>query len=124
MKESFYPELEKSVLVPEEYVAEHSSHTRGSTVDLTLVDIRTGREVDMGCVFDYFGVASHPDVLPGQEIGAYKPISEEHYRNRMILRDAMLSHGFKPYDCEWWHFTLAAEPFPDTYFNFPVRSEL
>ena len=122
MKESFYPELDKSVLVPEEYVAEHSSHTRGSTVDLTLVDIRTGREVDMGCVFDYFGVASHPDVLPGQEIGAYKPIDEQQYRNRMILRDAMLSHGFKPYDCEWWHFTLADEPFPDTYFNFPVAT--
>ena len=122
MKDSFYPELDKSVLVPEEYVAEHSSHTRGSTVDLTLVDIRTGREVDMGCVFDYFGVASHPDVLPGQEIGAYKPIGEEQYRNRMILRDAMLSHGFKPYDCEWWHFTLASEPFPDTYFNFPVAA--
>lgn len=124
MKESFYPELDKSVLVPQEYVAEHSSHTRGSTVDLTLVDIKTGREVDMGCVFDYFGVASHTDVLPGQEIGAYKPIDEQQYANRMILREAMLSHGFKPYECEWWHFTLADEPFPDTYFNFPVRSEL
>ncbi|MBQ0045111.1 MAG: M15 family metallopeptidase [Bacteroidales bacterium] len=124
MKDSFYPELDKSVLVPEEYVAEHSSHTRGSTVDLTLVDIKTGREVDMGCVFDYFGLASHPDVLPGQEVGAYQPINETQYRNRMILRDAMLSHGFNPYECEWWHFTLADEPFPDTYFNFPVRSEL
>ena len=71
---------------------------------------------------DYFGIASHPDVLPGQEIGNYPPLSEEQYRNRMILREAMLRHGFKPYDCEWWHFTLANEPFPDTYFNFPIAT--
>lgn len=75
----------------------------------------------MGCVFDYFGVASHPDVLPGQEIGTYQPINEEQYLNRILLRDAMLAHGFKPYECEWWHFTLANEPYPDTYFTFPLR---
>lgn len=121
MKDFFYPELEKDVLVPQEYVARKSSHTRGSTVDLTLFDMAAEREVDMGCTFDYFGIASHPDVLPGQEIGAYRPINEEQYNNRMILRDAMLAHGFTPYECEWWHFTLADEPYPDTYFNFPVR---
>lgn len=122
MKEYFYPELEKDVLFPEGYICAKSSHTRGSTVDLTLFDMTLEKEVDMGCTYDYFGVASHPDVLPGQEIGAYKPINEEQYANRMILREAMLSHGFEPYDCEWWHFTLADEPFPDTYFNFPVTS--
>lgn len=121
MKESFYPEIDKAAVVPQGYVARRSSHTRGSTVDLTLVNVKTGREVDMGCVFDYFGVASHPDVLPGQEIGAYKPIDAGQYRNRMILREAMLSHGFKPYDCEWWHFTLKDEPYPDTYFTFPLK---
>lgn len=121
MKEYFYPELDKSVLVPQEYVARKSSHTRGSTVDLTLFDMTLEKEVDMGCTYDYFGVASHPDILPGQEIGAYLPINEEQYRNRMILRDAMLAHGFKPYDCEWWHFTLENEPYPDTYFNFPNK---
>ena len=68
-------------------------------------------------------VFAHPDVLAGQEVGAYKPITEEHYNNRMILRNAMLAHGFKPYDCEWWHFTLANEPFPDTYFNFSIKTE-
>lgn len=120
MKQYFYPELDKGVLVPQEYVARKSSHTRGSTVDLTLFDMAAGRDVDMGCTFDYFGIASHPDVLPGQEIGAVKPITEEQYHNRMILREAMLSHGFKPYDCEWWHFTLADEPFPDTYFDFDL----
>ena len=121
MKDRFYPELDKSVLVPQEYIASKSSHTRGSTVDLTLFDMATQKDADMGCVFDYFGVASHPDVLPGQEIGAWKPINEEQYNNRMILREAMLAHGFKPYDCEWWHFTLADEPYPDTYFEFPVE---
>lgn len=120
MKEYFYPELDKSVLVPLEYVAEKSSHTRGSTVDLTLFDMSAEKDVDMGCHFDYFGLASHPDVLPGQEIGIITPITQEQYNNRMILREAMLSHGFKPYDCEWWHFTLADEPFPDTYFDFDL----
>ena len=119
-KAYFYPELEKSDIVPQGYVARKSSHTRGSTVDLTLFDMKTGREVDMGCTFDYFGTASHPGLLPGQKAGAYKPIDERQYRNRMILREAMLSHGFKPYECEWWHFTLADEPYPDTYFDFPV----
>ena len=123
MKEYFYPELAKSEIIPREYVAEKSGHTRGSTVDLTLFDMKLEKEVDMGCTFDYFGVASHPDKHPGQEIGAYKPISEQQYKNRIILREAMLRHGFKPYDYEWWHFTLKDEPFPDTYFNFPVATE-
>lgn len=122
MKEYFYPELDKSVLVPQEYVARKSSHTRGSTVDLTLFDMNLQKDVDMGCTFDYFGIASHPDVLPGQEIGACRPITEEQYRNRMILQEAMVRHGFKIYECEWWHFTLKDEPFPDTYFNFPIES--
>lgn len=122
MKEYFYPELEKDVLIPLEYIAAKSSHTRGSTVDLTLFDMRLEKEVDMGCTYDYFGDASHPDVLPGQEAGDYPPINEFQYNNRMILRNAMIAHGFKPYDCEWWHFTLADEPFPDTYFNFPVKT--
>ena len=122
MKEFFYPELEKSVIVPQEYVAEKSGHTRGSTVDLTLFDMKLEKEVDMGCTFDYFGLASHPSAQPGQEIGAYKPITQEQYNNRMILQKAMLRHGFKLYDYEWWHFTLKDEPFPDTYFNFPVAT--
>lgn len=124
MREYFYPELEKAVIVPQGYVAEKSSHTRGSTVDLTLFDMTQEREVDMGCTFDYFGRASHPDVRPGEKIGAYPPINEAQYSNRMILREAMLRHGFKPYDCEWWHFTLRDEPYPDTYFTFPLQTKL
>lgn len=114
MKEYFYPELEKDVLFPQGYIAEHSGHSRGSTVDLTLFDMATGKEVDMGGTFDYFGELSHPD---------YRGITDEQYHNRMILREAMLNHGFKPLDEEWWHFTLEDEPYPDTYFTFPVRSE-
>ena len=114
MKEYFYPDLEKDVLFPQGYIAEHSGHSRGSTVDLTLFDMRTEKEVDMGGTFDFFGELSHPD---------YTGITEEQYANRMILREAMLAHGFKPLVEEWWHFTLEDEPYTDTYFTFPVNSE-
>ena len=114
MKDYFYPELDKDVLFPQGYIAEHSGHSRGSTVDLTLFDMTTEKEVDMGGTFDYFGELSHPD---------YTGITEEQYANRMLLRDAMMAHGFKPLAEEWWHFTLVDEPFPDTYFTFPVNSD-
>ena len=111
MKPYFYPGLEKQELFKKGYIASRSSHSRGSTVDLTLFDMQTGREVDMGSPFDMFSEVSHPDCTT---------ITEEQYGNRMILRNVMLRNGFRPYDCEWWHFTLADEPFPDTYFEFPV----
>ena len=114
MKAYFYSELDKDVLFPQGYIAEHSGHSRGSTVDLTLFDMTTEREVDMGGTFDYFGELSHPD---------YTGITEEQYANRMLLREVMLKHGFKPLDEEWWHFTLADEPYPDTYFTFPINSD-
>ena len=114
MKKYFYPELSKDVLFPQGYIAEHSGHSRGSTIDLTLFDMKTGKEVDMGGTFDYFGERSHPD---------YKgDLTKKQIANRKILRDAMLRHGFKPLDTEWWHFTLKDEPYPDTYFTFPVRN--
>ena len=111
MKKYFYPDLEKDVLFPLGYIAEHSGHSRGSTVDLTLFDMATEKEADMGGTFDYFGELSHPD---------YTEITQEQYENRMLLREAMLAHGFKPLAEEWWHFTLKDEPYPDTYFTFPV----
>ena len=111
MRQYFYPDVDKSRLFELEYIMEKSGHTRGSTVDLTLFDMRAGKEVDMGGTFDWFGEESHPD---------YTGITPEQYANRMILRDAMLRHGFKPLDSEWWHFTLKDEPFPDTYFTFPI----
>ncbi len=113
MKPYFYPELEKQALFEKGYIASQSSHSRGSTVDLTLLDMSTGKELDMGSPFDLFSEISHPD---------YKGITREQYENRMLLRNVMLRNGFLPIDCEWWHFTLDKEPFPETYFEFPVSS--
>ena len=113
MKPYFYPELTKDVLFPQGYIDDHSGHSRGSTVDLTLFDMTTEKEVDMGGTFDYFGELSHPD---------YTGITDEQYNNRMILREVMIKHGFRPLAEEWWHFTLENEPYPDTYFTFPVNS--
>jgi D-alanyl-D-alanine dipeptidase len=131
MKPYFYPDLDKSVLFEQEYIYEKSGHTRGSTVDLTLFDMETEKELDMGGTFDWFGPESHPDFCGNPETGEYtgdnhkspvgRSITEEQFKHRMILRKAMLNHGFKPIDSEWWHFTLKDEPFPDTYFTFPVR---
>lgn len=115
MKPFFYPELEKHELFEQGYVASQSSHSRGSTVDLTLLDMQTGKEVDMGSPFDWFGIESHPD---------YPGVTKEQYENRMFLQDVMKRHGFVPFECEWWHFTLADEPYPDIYFDFPVTSRV
>ena len=114
MKPYFYPEIEKQALFSEGYIARRSSHSRGSTVDLTLLNMSTGRELDMGSPFDFFGEISHPD---------YRGITEEQVDNRMFLRNAMLRNGFAPIDCEWWHFTLRDEPYPDSYFSFPVSRD-
>lgn len=114
MKPFFYPDLEKVDLFEKGYIATQSSHSRGSTVDLTLFDMATGKEVDMGGPFDWFGELSHPD---------YRGITDEQYKNRMFLRNAMVRNGFEPIFCEWWHFTLKNEPYPNTYFDFPVSAE-
>ena len=111
MKQYFYPKIAKDRIIPEGYVDRKSGHSRGSTVDLTLFDMATGKEVDMGGTFDYFGELSHPD---------YKKITKKQFQNRMILREAMIKRGFRPLATEWWHFTLENEPYPDTYFTFPV----
>ena len=113
MKGFFYPDIDKNALIPEGYIAAHSGHSRGSTVDLTLFDMRTQKEMDMGSPFDFFGSCSHTD---------YHGISKEQHMNRLILRKAMLAHGFRSLQTEWWHFTLKNEPYPDTFFTFPVRS--
>ncbi len=113
MKPYFYPDLEKQELFKRGYIASQSGHSRGSTIDLTLFDMQTGKEVDMGSPFDLFSELSHPDC---------KSVTEEQYENRMFLQHAMVRNGFVPIDCEWWHFTLKDEPYPDTYFEFPVSS--
>lgn len=133
MKAFFYPDLDKSVLFDQGYIAGKSGHSRGSTVDLTLFDMATGREVDMGGTFDWFGIESHPDwcgdpvtqeytgEFPGDTPPSGGRINAVQFRNRMLLRSVMMRHGFKPLDEEWWHFTLVDEPCPDTYFDYPVR---
>ena len=113
MKPFFYPNIDKEDTIHQGYIAKRSSHSRGSAIDLTLVDMRTGKEVDMGTPFDYFGEESHP---------SYKGITAEQYDMRMFLQRVMVRNGFVPLDCEWWHFTYANEPYPDTYFSFPVSS--
>ncbi|MBP0974136.1 MAG: M15 family metallopeptidase [Oscillospiraceae bacterium] len=113
MKEYFYPDLEKQELFRKGYIASRSSHSRGSTVDLTLLDMKTGKELDMGSPFDLFSELSHPD---------NREITDAQYNNRMLLQSVMVRNGFEPIDCEWWHFTLKNEPYPDTYFEFPVSS--
>ena len=138
MKPYFYPDVDKSVLFDKGYIAAKSGHTRGSTVDLTLVDMATGKDLEMGGVFDWFGLESHPDYCGDPDTQEFKGktgcartrlvrkgldpgLSPEQFNNRMILRSLMLRHGFQPIDSEWWHFTLKDEPFPDTYFTFPVQ---
>lgn len=108
---SFYPELKKSDLLKGQYIMAKSGHTRGSTVDLTLIK-KDGSFVDMGGTFDLFSEISHPD---------YKKLTKAQKKNRKILHDAMVKAGFKGIDSEWWHFTLENEPYPDTYFNFDIE---
>ena len=114
MKPFFYPDLEKAGLFARGYIARRSSHSRGSAVDLTLLDMQTGKEVDMGSPFDLFSELSHPDC---------RDVTDEQFDNRMLLQQTMVRCGFQPIDCEWWHFSLADEPYPDTYFEFPVSAE-
>lgn len=111
-KQEYYPNVAKKDLFKLDYIASKSGHTRGSTVDLTIVDIKTGKEIDMGSSWDFFGTPSHPH---------YPNITKQQRVNRLLLRNLMIEAGFKPYSKEWWHFTLQDEPFPKTYFNFPVK---
>jgi D-alanyl-D-alanine dipeptidase len=115
-KAEFYPRMDKGNLFKEGYISSRSGHSRGATVDLTLVRLDDGgefdSELDMGTPFDFFGPQSWP---------SYPGASEEARRNRALLADAMRRGGFRPYAREWWHFTLAREPFPNSYFDFSVR---
>ncbi len=136
MKREFYPRVDKSRLFADGYIAERSGHSRGSTVDLTLVELpardqprwRRGTHglvkcfapfderfpdntIDMGTGYDCFDTLSH--TLDSRIQGAAR-------QNRLLLKDAMEAAGFTNYENEWWHYTLAGEPFTDRYFDFPV----
>ena len=114
-KAEFYPAVDKRDLFRLGYIASQSGHSRGSTVDISLVQLADGAEpveLDMGTPFDTFSPRSWPSDTS---------VSPEARKNRAILAEAMQRHGFVRYDKEWWHFTLGGEPFPGTYFDFPVR---
>ena len=113
MKQYFYPDIEKEDTFKLGYIAAHSSHSRGSAIDLTLFDMATGREVDMGSPFDMFGEISHP---------SYTDLADEQLEARKLLSSSMVRNGFLPYECEWWHFVLEDEPYPDRAFSFPVAA--
>lgn len=111
MKEEYYPRVNKKDLFSLGYIAKKSGHSRGSTVDLTLVNKKTGVELDMGSHFDYLDpISAHGSPL----------ITPRQTQNRELLKKAMEKHGFKSYSREWWHYTLINEPYPDRYFDFDV----
>ena len=112
MKAQFYPEVDKSELFNEGYIAARSGHSRGSTADLTLARRSDGKELDMGTPFDFFSPLSWP---------SDRHVSAEAQANRALLAQAMRRRGFMSYHKEWWHFTLRGEPFRDRHFDFPVR---
>lgn len=115
MKPYFYPEMDKKTLIDEEFIARYSGHCRGSTMDLTLVDMATGREVDMGGPFDFFGERSYT---------AYQgDLTQAQKDGRARLRETMVECGFHAIITEWWHYSLNDEPYPNTYFDFPVRMQ-
>jgi zinc D-Ala-D-Ala dipeptidase len=135
-KKEFYPTVDKQNLFRDHYISDKSSHTRGSTVDLTVVPVPTPDQkeylpgetlqacflpvgerfrdngIDMGTGFDCFHALSHPG---NQKVGLQPRI------NRLLLKTLMDKYGFNNYAEEWWHFTLRNEPYRDTYFDFPVE---
>lgn len=135
-RKEFYPTVEKKNLFKDGYIAERSSHSRGSTVDLTIVSLPApiqppyvagqplkectlpqgvrfaDNSLDMGSGYDCFDVASHPENIN---------LSPQHRAHRLLLKTLMAKYGFRNYDQEWWHFTLNHEPYPETYYDFPVK---
>ena len=112
MKEEFYPNVDKKDLFEKGYISKKSGHSRGSTVDLTIVSLKTRHILNMGSPYDLFDEQSNID---------YPHITKNQHALRLLLKRRMEKHGFKSYDKEWWHFTLIEEPFPDTYFDFPIE---
>lgn len=111
-KQVFYPKVKKRNLFKAGYIATRSGHSRGSTVDLTIVNGNTGEPIDMGSAFDFFGEVSWVN---------YQNITEQQKLNRQLLKNVMSKCGFRNYSKEWWHFTLRHEPFPNTYFDFSIK---
>ncbi|WP_242205665.1 M15 family metallopeptidase [Aestuariivivens insulae] len=111
-KREFYPGVKKQHLFKEGYIASQSGHSRGSTVDLTIIDANTGEPLDMGSPYDFFGPISWVD---------HEGLTKAQKANRQLLQQVMKKYGFRNYPKEWWHFTLRNEPYPSTYFDFPIE---
>lgn len=111
-KSDFYPDMTRQEIFDGGFIAPESSHTRGSTVDLTVINMITGKEIDMGGAFDFFSKSSYSD---------YDHLTLDQSKNRMLLRYLMRSEGFEPMQQEWWHFTFSEEPYPEIYFDFPIK---
>lgn len=112
MKDEHYPKIKKSTLFSSGYIAHKSGHSRGSTVDLTIIDLDTMEELDMGTTFDFFGVEAH---------FYYEGLTNLQKENRNSLKSLMEKHGFRYYKNEWWHYTLNNEPFKKKYFDFAIK---
>lgn len=112
MKDEHYPDIKKSALFSSGYIARKSGHSRGSTIDLTIINLTTNEEFDMGTSFDLLGVQAH---------FYYDNLSKEQKNNRQLLKSTMEKYGFRYYKNEWWHYTLNNEPYKNKYFNFEVK---
>lgn len=112
MKQQYYPRVKKKNLFKSGYIASKSRHSSGSTLDVTLVNIDTGEELDMGSPYDFFGSESWVE---------NKNLTEIQSKNRQKLQQIMLTNGFRNYAQEWWHFTLRGEPYRNQYFDFLVE---
>ncbi|XWK77366.1 M15 family metallopeptidase [Kordia algicida OT-1] len=112
MKQEYYPDVAKKDLFRLQYIATQSRHSSGSTVDLTIINLKTKKELDMGSSYDFFGKISWV---------SYQNLSKKQLQNRKLLQEVMLKNGFRNYPKEWWHFTLRGEPYRNQYFDFPVR---
>lgn len=112
MKQEYYPNIAKKDAFKLGYIATKSRHSSGSTVDITIIDLKTKKELDMGSAYDFFGKISWVD---------YKKLTKKQLENRQLLQRVMLTNGFRNYPKEWWHFTLRGEPYRNQYFDFPIR---
>lgn len=112
MRREFYPQVDKRDLFKKGFIASRSGHSRGSTIDLTIIHLNTKEELDMGAPFDFFGEES---------AYGYVHLTTQQRNNRLKLRKIMEKHGFRAYEKEWWHYTLSDEPFKDKYFDFPIK---
>jgi len=111
IKKIYYPKFSRSELFERGYIAKQSSHSRGSAIDLTLVDLKADKDLDMGTIFDYFDEHSWT---------SSSLISSKQKENRLLLQKMMESHGFKNFEQEWWHYSLENEPYPNQYFDFDI----